>query len=691
MANRPRVTVDGDEAPAASPVIGPVMPNGLPGSVAHAALDREAHALAALRRAEGDVARLKAQLSAAEARPVKLIRAKVVRWFLHMLSRASPPLSARRAARFGRSAAKRAPHRRGLLHDWPEFDYGAALAAWQAQRARAKDEIAARAAALGRDGPTVSILITLHGVRADVLERTLRSVACQSYGRWQVCIAGNVSEEIAARMALDDAGTEPGRVRCSFENRMAGPAALAQRAFDLASGGLVLRLAQDDLLDRDALLELVEPTLKEHGPGIVYGDEDVVRLDGVRAAPNFKPDWNRELLLGTNYVGCPVLIDAGLARRAGGYRAGFDGAEDHDLLLRASASPGGSGVAHVPRVLCTRQLARRDDEAGDEARCRAVADHLAQSGWPAVVKPGPLPGTVRPIFVLPDPAPHVSVVIPTRDRLDLLRVTVERMLERTDYPSYDLTIVDNGSVEPATLEWLRQIAADDRVRVRRDDGPFNYSALNNAAVRETRGELLALVNNDVEVRDGGWLREMASLAVRTDIGCVGAKLLYPDGRVQHAGVIVGINGLTGHWLKLLPGDHPGYLGRLMLRQEMTAVTGACLVVRRSVFEEVGGLDEALPVDFNDVDLCLKVRAAGHANVWTPFAELVHHESATRIGHDTPEKKERFRRDAAHMRRAWGTNDFRDPAYNPNLSRDTEVLDLAAVAEPDRRPTVGPRR
>ena len=636
---------------------------------------------AALRRAEGDIARLKAQLAAAEARPFDLVRAQFVRWLLGVLARASPPLSARRAARFGRSAAKRARHRRGLLHDWPEFDYDAALAAWQAQRADAEEEIAVRAAALERDGPVVSILLTLHRARAALLEQTLRSVAGQSYGRWQVCIAGDASEEIVAREVLNRSGVDRDKVRHSFEGEVAGPVALARRAFDLASGDLVCRLSQDDLLDRDALLELVAATREADGPGIVYGDEDVLRPDGARAAPNFKPDWNRELLLGANYIGQPVLMDAGLARQAGGYRTGCDGAENHDLLLRVAAllPDDGGRVRHVPRVLCTRRLTERDDGRaglGDEARRRAVAEYLAQAGRQATVELGPLPGTVQPVYALPDPAPHVSVVIPTRDRLDLLHATVERMLERTDYPSFDLTIVDNGSVEPATLEWLERIATDDRVRVRRDDGPFNYSALNNAAVRETRGELLALVNNDIEVRDGGWLREMASLAARPEVGCVGAKLLYPDGRIQHAGVIVGMGGLAGHWMKLLPGDHPGYMGRLMLRQEMTAVTGACLVVRRSVFEEVGGLEDALPVDFNDIDFCLKAHAAGYTNIWTPFAELIHHESATRIGHDTPEKKAQFLRDAVHMQRIWGTDNFRDPAFNPNLTTESEALDHA---------------
>jgi GT2 family glycosyltransferase len=278
---------------------------------------------------------------------------------------------------------------------------------------------------------------------------------------------------------------------------------------------------------------------------------------------------------------------------------------------------------------------------------------------------------------VPEPAPLVSLIIPTRDAVELLRICVESILERTSYQNYEVIVVDNQSRNSQAIEYLNQISQYPRVRVIKYDAPFNYSAINNYAIRNAaRGSVIGLINNDIEVIDGDWLAEMVGHASRARVGAVGAMLYYPDDTIQHAGVIVGVGGVAGHAYLGKPRGFSGQMERARLAQSLSAVTGACLLVRRQVYEEVGGLDEALEVAFNDVDFCLRVREAGYSNVWTPWAELYHHESATRGYEDTPEKKARFKKEVDFMLSRWGETLQWDPAYNPNLSLDSEPFSLA---------------
>ena len=281
----------------------------------------------------------------------------------------------------------------------------------------------------------------------------------------------------------------------------------------------------------------------------------------------------------------------------------------------------------------------------------------------------------------------VSIIVPTRDRVDLLRQCVESVLDRTEYPGYELVVVDNGSTDARALEYLAALRGRERVQVLRYDAPFNFSAINNWAAARCGGELLCLLNNDIEVVDGDWLAEMVALACRPGTGAVGAMLWYPDGSIQHAGVVLGLGGVANHAYCHQPRGIPGHGARALVAQELSAVTAACMVVRRAVFEQVGGLDERLQVAFNDIDFCLRLRAAGYRNAWTPFARLYHHESATRGAEDTPEKIARFQREVALMRERWAELLDRDPAYNPNLSLD--IRDTAAeLAFPPRVDGVG---
>jgi GT2 family glycosyltransferase len=276
---------------------------------------------------------------------------------------------------------------------------------------------------------------------------------------------------------------------------------------------------------------------------------------------------------------------------------------------------------------------------------------------------------------VPDPAPRVTLIIPTRDGADVLATCIRSIRALTRYPDYEIVIVDNGSVQDGTRRLFAELSADPAIRILPRPEPFNFSRLNNAAASEATGSILALVNNDIEATHEDWLGEMVALAIRQDVGCVGARLLYPDGRLQHGGVVIGLGGVAGHAHRFARADDPGYLGRLRAVHEVGAVTAACLVVRREVFDAVGGLDEGLTVAFNDVDFCLKVRAAGYLNLWTPFARLIHHESLSRGRDVTPAKAKRFADEYASMQRRWGAQLLYDPYYSPHLTYDREDFSL----------------
>ena len=284
------------------------------------------------------------------------------------------------------------------------------------------------------------------------------------------------------------------------------------------------------------------------------------------------------------------------------------------------------------------------------------------------------------IWPVPTPAPLVSLLIPTRDKREVLEVAVRSILDKTTYPNFEIVILDNGSVEPQTLQWFEAVQRNEsRVRVLRYDLPFNYAAINNFGEKHARGSIIGLINNDVEVISPGWLTEMVGHVCRQDVGCVGAKLYYSDGTIQHGGVIIGIGGVAGHSHKYAPANAYGYFSRLLLTQAVSAVTGACLLVRRDVYREVNGLDEQnLAIAFNDVDFCLKVRQAGYHSVWTPYAELYHHESVSRGSEDTPEKAARFQAEAEFMMKKWGEQLKRDPYYSPHLTLDREDFSIGGV-------------
>ena len=441
----------------------------------------------------------------------------------------------------------------------------------------------------------------------------------------------------------------------------------------------------DDVIPPHALYEVVAELNAHRDADILYSDEDKIDEYGRRYGPYFKTDWNPELFLGHNFISHFGVYRRSLIATVGGFRLGFEGSQDYDLALRCVRATSPDKIRHIPAILYHWRKEAGGTSFSDRniERCVAAArkaknEYLAATGERGRVVAHPrLPYCERAIRPTPTPAPLVSLIVPTRNRADLLGPCLDGLMNKTSYQPIEIIVIDHQSDDPETLTLLKRAAADPRVRITRYEGAFNYSAMNNRAVALARGELIGLINNDIEVIEPDWLSEMVGLALVPGAGAVGAKLLYPDGRVQHAGVGVGVGGVAGHLYRHADPEMMGYCGRMQLTSNVSAVTAACLVVKKAIFLEVGGLNETdLTVAFNDTDLCLKVREAGYRNVWTPYATLIHHESPSRGRDDTPITAPRFAREVAWMLKTWGETLTKDPYLNPNLSLATGTFDLA---------------
>ncbi len=544
------------------------------------------------------------------------------------------------------------------------------------------------------DPTIISIVMPVFNTPERWLRRAIDSVRAQTYPHWELCIADDASSQPHLRAVLDEAAAADPRIKVVHRATNGHISAASNSALALATGAFVALLDHDDELAPHALHEVALALERCPDADLIYSDEDKIDEDGRRFEPYFKPEWNPDLFLGQNYLSHLSVYRTARVHEVGGFREGFEGSQDWDLALRVTDAVPATHIVHIPRVLYhwraiagSTALQLSEKAYPVEAARRALCDHFQREGVAVTLEP--VPGDHwRAVHPLPSPAPVVSILIPTRDGLDHLRRCVDSILKNTDYPAYEIVIVDNQSDDPATLDWLRSVTCD-RVRVLPYPHPFNYSAINNLAVRHARGSVVALLNNDLEVITPGWLTEMVSQACRERVGCVGAMLYYPNDVIQHAGVVLGIGGVAGHAFRDFPRGTEGVFNRARLVQNYSAVTAACLVVRKAVYEQVGGLDEVdLAVAFNDIDFCLKVRAAGYRNVWTPFAEFYHHESASRGADDTPEKKTRFEREIEIMLRRWGPDLTNDPAYNPNLTLERNDFSLAIPPRPPRRLAAG---
>lgn len=532
--------------------------------------------------------------------------------------------------------------------------------------------------------PRFSVLIPTFNTPERWLRRCLNSVLKQTYPHWELCIADDASDRPHVRKVLAEFAARDSRIRYVVRPERGHISASSNSALALARGDYVALLDHDDELHPEALQAVAEAIVENPQLKLIYSDEDKIDAQGVRFEPYFKPDWNLDLLRGHNCFSHLGVYALDLLHAVGGFREGLEGSQDWDLIFRCAERVDASAIGHIPRVLYhwraipgSTAMAPGEKSYAHVSAMRAIGEHLARTGSAAEVVEIPgLSGTFRVRHALPSPPPLVSIVIPTRDGVDLLRQCVDSIVEKTNYPRYEIVIVDNGSTEQETADYLTSLSDRLFVRVIRDNGPFNYPRINNRAVAACKGSVICLLNNDIEVITPDWLREMVSQAMRPDIGAVGAMLYYPNDTIQHAGVVTGVHGVAAHVYSGMPRGYPGNLGRARIVQAMSAVTAACLVVRRKVYEQVGGLDEKLAVAFNDIDFCLRLGAAGYRNLWTPFAELYHHESASRGLEDTPEKQARFFNEIRFMRKRWPGVLENDPGYNPNFTLYGEPYTLA---------------
>ena len=520
--------------------------------------------------------------------------------------------------------------------------------------------------------PLLSVLLPAFDVEGDWLERGLDFVLSQDDPRLELYMCANPTDE-RAREILDRYERLDERIKVTYPEGETGASGSLNAALSAARGEFVVLFEGGDELAPDALFEVVKLLQEHQEADLIYSDVDEIDEKGVRSDPYFKPGWSPDLLLSGDYISHLSVYRSSLLEEIGGFREGFD--PDYDLVLRATERT--SEIHHIPKVLYHRRAGLLASPDSDESRARerarrALSDALERRGLEGCVEDGHLPERFR-VRLKIEGAPKVSVIIPTRDNVAFLRRCLESIERKTTYRNYELLIIDNNSRYRETLEYFDSIP--HRVIPFRE--PFNYSRINNFAVSHAEGEYVLLLNDDTEVISGGWLEAMLEHAQRPEVGGVGARLLYPDGRIQHAGVIVGVGspwepGVSMHSHQFYSSDSPGYAGTLKVTTNYSAVTAACMLLRKSLFNELGGLEEEnLPIQFNDVDLCLRIREQGYYIVYTPYAELYHHESVSR-GHFSGSRTENL-----YMRERWGEVMDKDPYYNPNFSRGYGDFNLRA--------------
>jgi O-antigen biosynthesis protein len=541
--------------------------------------------------------------------------------------------------------------------------------------------------------PCFSILLPTYNSDVNWLRACIDSVLAQTYDRWELCIADDGSDNVSTLAMLHGFEERDARVKVLLRASNGHICAATNSALSLATGEFVALLDHDDCLHPDALAELAAASLRYPEWDIIYTDEDKLDAQARRCDPYFKPDFNLDLLRGQNCITHLCAYRTSVVRDMGGFLAGYEGSQDWDLALRCAERVGSGRIGHVPRVLYHWRMAPGSTALHHEAKTyagtaavKAIQAHLDRTSPGARVEQiQSQPGNYRVRHVLPDPRPRVSVIIPTRDQPELLLRCVESIRATSEGYGLEFIIVDNGSCSDEAAEALSRIEQEHAAIVLRDHRPFNYSRLNNLAAQRATADLLLFCNDDIEACSEGWLDEMVGHALRPEVGAVGAKLYYPNGKVQHAGVIVGAGGVAAHVCRGAGAAEAGQMNRMLLVQDLSAVTAACLAMRASVFSEAGGFDETLAVTFNDVDLCLRLRAAGLLVVWTPFATLLHHESFSRNKLVGDEAARRELAEQTLMRERWPDWLEADPAYNTNLALDPPCFALAFP--PRRRPLV----
>jgi GT2 family glycosyltransferase len=525
--------------------------------------------------------------------------------------------------------------------------------------------------------PLVSIVMATYDSSEKYLRAAIESVLGQVYPHVELCIADDASADPRVRRILEEYAARDARVRVVYRAENGHISNATNSALEIARGEFVGFLDHDDLLTPDAVFECVLIANRVPDIDVMYSDEDKIDETGVLSDPFFKPEWNPDTFLSRMYTCHFGMYRRALVESVGRLRPEFDGSQDYDLVLRLVERT--TRIHHIPKVLYHWRVHPASTASSVDAKPyatqaaeRAITEAIARRGEPgrASVR-ADAPGTYIVRYQIRDRR-KVSVIVPTRNHGEDVDRCLGSIFAKNTYDDFEIVLLDNGSDEPASLQaFERWTKYDARVRIVRYDAPFNFSNINNHAVAHSDGHYLLFLNNDTEVISADWMEAMVEQAQRPSVGAVGALLLYPDGTIQHAGVIVGLGGVAGHSHKHFPGDAPGYFYTLRAVNNVTAVTAACMMVRRSVFDQVGGLDEDFAVAFNDVDFCLKLRRAGYNNVYLPHVKLYHFESKSRGYETTPAKQARFDREIALMRERWGTANMVDSCYSPNLTDSHE--------------------
>ncbi|MDD6057573.1 MAG: glycosyltransferase family 2 protein [Clostridiales bacterium] len=560
-------------------------------------------------------------------------------------------------------------NREGISYDWWRKKYAVTPEELQEQR---KQHFPIR--------PLFSIIVPAYKTNPIYLRKLLSSVLEQTYAGWELCIAQAESPELIP--VLEEYVKKDGRIRYCTLERNEGISANTNAALDMARGDFIVLADHDDIIAANALYEFAAAINQDVTIDVLYSDEDKISMDGRKYfEPHFKPDFNPDLLCSFNYICHLFAVKREVLLRAGQFDGQYDGAQDLDFILRCTEQA--KNIYHVPRILyhwrCHPDSTASNPESkryAFEAGRRAVQMHYERLGIPARVEHAQFYGMYRTRYLWKD-TPLVSIIIPNKDHRADLETCIDSILTKSEYRNFEIVVVENNSVEPETFAYYKRLTQEqEKVKVIYYEGGFNYSKINNFGVAAASGAYLLLLNNDTEMMTGDCITELLGYCMREDVGVVGSKLLYEDDTIQHAGVVLGFGGTAGHAFIGKSRYDTGYFGRLICAQDYSAVTAACMMTKRSVFEQVGGFTEALAVAFNDVDYCLKVRRAGKLVVYNPYAELRHYESKSRGYEDSPEKVERFNGEVEVLLSYWREwIEKGDPYYNPNLTLDNSDFSL----------------
>ncbi len=535
--------------------------------------------------------------------------------------------------------------------------------------------------------PLISVVMPVYNTPKQWLVKAIESVRSQIYPHWELCISDNASTLPDVRKVLDEYARLDPRIHVVYRETNGHICANSNTALTLATGEFIALMDSDDELPEHALFWVAHEIDRHPDVDLIYSDEDKISEGGIRFDPYFKPDWNPALMLSQNTFSHFGVYRHSLVKKVGGFREGLEGSQDWDLVLRCSENTTEERIRHIPRILyhwraipgsTASALGIEEKPYAWTAGKRAIEEYLERRDTPGIVS-AKLICHHQVTYFSEGFFPKVSLVMPSTCKLHLLKPCMESLLSRTTYPDFEILLVINEISYhiPEQAEFLEKLDSDPRIRILvYEDQPFNYSKLNNWAIAQTQSPVLCLINDDIEVITSDWLEKLVVRTRISKVGAVGPLLLYPDDRIQHAGVILGLAGSAGHQFTGLTKGHGGYFGRAGLEQDLSCVTAACMVLKKEVFDAVGGFNEELAVAFNDVDLCIRIRNAGWRILWTPEVELYHHEAASIGKHDSPERASLFQADVALMRKLWGETLDNDPFYNPNLSLDSPNHDLA---------------